>query len=173
MASPIQWTWIWANSWRWWRTEEPGMLQSMGSQRVGHDWASKQQPLKYVWALKLTAHHIWDLETNSSHKMFGDRIEEVEEEWGRSSPPLIPFTTFCPQFPEWELGVLCPYPLDLVAPQSLMPEGHGIISWGYACLGLNSKSLNHEMWNLEPSYLASSIILISSFVNRQKNSIYS
>ena len=36
------WTWIWANSGRW-RTEKPGMLQSMGSQRVGHDWANEQQ----------------------------------------------------------------------------------------------------------------------------------
>ena len=31
----IQWTWIWANSGRQWRTGEPGMLQSMVSQRVG------------------------------------------------------------------------------------------------------------------------------------------
>ena len=30
MASPIQWTWIWANSRRQWRTGKPGMLQSMG-----------------------------------------------------------------------------------------------------------------------------------------------
>ena len=43
MASLIQWTWIWANSVRWWRTEKPGMLQSMGSQRVGHDWVTEQQ----------------------------------------------------------------------------------------------------------------------------------
>lgn len=50
---------------------------------------------------------------------------------------------------------------------------YNIMIWGYACLGLNSKCLNHEMWNLEPSYLPSSIILISSFVNGQKNSIYS
>ena len=41
--SPIQWTWIWANSRRWWRTGEPGMLQSMGSQRVGHDLATEEQ----------------------------------------------------------------------------------------------------------------------------------
>ena len=35
-------TWIWANSGRQWRTEDPGMLQSMGSQRVGHDLAAEQ-----------------------------------------------------------------------------------------------------------------------------------
>ena len=43
MASLTQWTWVWANSGRWWRTGKPGMLQSMGSQRVGHDWATEQQ----------------------------------------------------------------------------------------------------------------------------------
>ena len=44
-ASLIQWTWVWANSGRWWRAEKPGMLQSMGPQRVGHghDLATKQQ----------------------------------------------------------------------------------------------------------------------------------
>ena len=43
MASPTQWTRTWANSGRWWGTERPGMLQPMGSQRVGHDWATEQQ----------------------------------------------------------------------------------------------------------------------------------
>ena len=43
MAAPTQHTWVWANSGRWWRTEEPVMLQSMRSQRVQHDWVTKQQ----------------------------------------------------------------------------------------------------------------------------------
>ena len=34
MAAPIQWTWVWANCRRWWRTEKPGILQSMGLQIV-------------------------------------------------------------------------------------------------------------------------------------------
>ena len=41
MASLTQWTWVWINSRSWWWTGKPGMLQSMGSQRVGHDWALK------------------------------------------------------------------------------------------------------------------------------------
>ena len=41
MASPTQWTWVWASSWRWWWAGKPGMLQSMGSQRVGLDWATE------------------------------------------------------------------------------------------------------------------------------------
>ena len=41
MASLTQWTWIWASSGSWWWTRRPSMLQSMGSQRVGHDWATE------------------------------------------------------------------------------------------------------------------------------------
>ena len=41
MASPTQWPWVWVNSGNWWWTGRPGMLQSMGSQRVGHDRATK------------------------------------------------------------------------------------------------------------------------------------
>ena len=40
-VSLIQWTWTWANSGRWWGTGRPGMLQSMGLQKVGHDWATE------------------------------------------------------------------------------------------------------------------------------------
>ena len=40
---PTQWTWIWANFRRWWGTGRPSVLQSMGSQRVRHDWATEQQ----------------------------------------------------------------------------------------------------------------------------------
>ena len=41
MASPTQSTWVWASSRSWWWTEKPGMLQSMGLLRVGHDWATE------------------------------------------------------------------------------------------------------------------------------------
>ena len=41
MASLTQGTWIWVNSGNWWWTERPGVLQSMGSQRVRHDWATE------------------------------------------------------------------------------------------------------------------------------------
>ena len=41
MASLTQRTWVWANSGSWWWTGKPGVLQSTGLQRVGHDWASE------------------------------------------------------------------------------------------------------------------------------------
>ena len=37
MVSPTQWTWVRANYRRWWRTGKPGVLQSMGLQRIWHD----------------------------------------------------------------------------------------------------------------------------------------
>ena len=43
MASLARWTQVWVSSGRWWRTKEPGVLQSMGLQRVGHDWATELQ----------------------------------------------------------------------------------------------------------------------------------
>ena len=41
MASPTQWAWVWASSGSWWWTGRPGILQSIGSQRVGHDWVTE------------------------------------------------------------------------------------------------------------------------------------
>ena len=33
--------WVWTNSGSWWWTEKPGVLQSMGVQRVRHNWATE------------------------------------------------------------------------------------------------------------------------------------
>ena len=41
MASPTRWTWVWVSSGSWWWTGRPGMLQSMGLQRVRQDWATE------------------------------------------------------------------------------------------------------------------------------------
>ena len=48
MASPTQWTWVWAGSGRWWRTGKPGVLQSMGFPRVGYNLETEHQ--KMLWA---------------------------------------------------------------------------------------------------------------------------
>ena len=41
MALLTQWTWVWVSSRSWWWTGKPGVLQSMGSQRVGHNSATE------------------------------------------------------------------------------------------------------------------------------------
>ena len=41
MASLTRWMWVWVDSGSWWWTGRPGVLRFMGSQRVGHDWATE------------------------------------------------------------------------------------------------------------------------------------
>ena len=48
MASPTQWTRVWANSRSWWRTGNPSVLY-MGSHRVGQDWVIEQQQSNTQW----------------------------------------------------------------------------------------------------------------------------
>ena len=50
MALLTQRTWVWTSSESWWGTGNPGMLQSMGSQRVGHDWVTE---LNWEWGKQL------------------------------------------------------------------------------------------------------------------------
>ena len=38
--SATWWTWVLASSGSWWWTGKPGMLQSMGSQKIRHNWVN-------------------------------------------------------------------------------------------------------------------------------------
>ena len=58
LPSLTQWAWVWASSGRWWRTGRPIVLQSMGSQRVQHDWATEQTN-KYTHIYVYICIHIW------------------------------------------------------------------------------------------------------------------
>ena len=53
MASPTQWTWVWVTSGSWWWTGRPGVLQSMGSQRVRDDWATELNWTELNWTLHM------------------------------------------------------------------------------------------------------------------------
>ena len=55
MVSLTQWTWVWANSRRWWRTGKPGVLQSMGvtkSQTQLSNWTELIESKKKKWILQ-------------------------------------------------------------------------------------------------------------------------
>ena len=49
MASPARWTWVWASSGSWWWIGRPGVLQSVGSQRVRHDWETEVSWTEGIW----------------------------------------------------------------------------------------------------------------------------
>ena len=53
MASSTQWTWVWANSGRWWRKEEPGMPWSTGLQRVEYNLVTEQQYIQLLHHRKM------------------------------------------------------------------------------------------------------------------------
>ena len=55
MSSPTQWTWVWVNSGSWWWTGRSALLQSMGLQRVGHDWVTEQQQQAVISSIKIYA----------------------------------------------------------------------------------------------------------------------
>ena len=55
MSSPTQWTWVWASPGSWWWTVKPGVLQSMGSQRVRHNWGSELTELHVCSTLALSS----------------------------------------------------------------------------------------------------------------------
>ena len=60
MASPTRWTWVWASPRNLWRTGTPCVLQSMGLQRAGRDWAtelSRCVAANGLWYVYLMPHH--------------------------------------------------------------------------------------------------------------------
>ena len=61
----LKWTWIWVNSGSWWWTGRPGVLQSMGSQRVGHDWATELN----LKSILLYRQRSWDPEKSKLSKV--------------------------------------------------------------------------------------------------------
>ena len=56
MASLTQCTWIWVNSRSWWWTGRPGVMLSMGLQRVGHGWATELNWTELTWFLFFVLH---------------------------------------------------------------------------------------------------------------------
>ena len=57
IASLTRWTWVWINSESWWWKGRPGVLWFMGSQRVGHDWATELNWIvHYIYTTSLFIH---------------------------------------------------------------------------------------------------------------------
>ena len=82
-------TGVWASSVRWWRKGKPSMLQSMGLQRVGHNWATEQQN---VITIKITffpearqIHTIVQVEKNRYTIKIGKTSMKKESPGGKSS----------------------------------------------------------------------------------------
>ena len=67
MASPTRGTWAWVNSGSWWWTGRPGVLQSMGLQRVGRDWATELNWTEAASAPKTPCLRSWGVRGSGFH----------------------------------------------------------------------------------------------------------
>ena len=87
MASPTWWIWVWASSGSQWWTGKPGVLQSMGSQKVRYDWTElnwTDQPLALCTLLfqlilmsgkgKISPYPSWILLARLIIKLIQDRV---------------------------------------------------------------------------------------------------
>ena len=50
MTSLTQWTWVWVDSGSWWWIGRPGMLRFMGLQRVGLDWVTDLNWMRFIFS---------------------------------------------------------------------------------------------------------------------------
>ena len=65
MPSPTQWTWVGESSRSWWWIGKPGVLPTMGLQRIGHDWGTELN-----WKLKIR--------TKIFQSIFRDYMSNIE-----------------------------------------------------------------------------------------------
>ena len=101
MASPTRWAWVWASSRSWWWTGKAGVLQFMGSQRVGHNWV-----IRTSFSSKMTG--LFYLLTFKNNILLKSNFERTLWFW-----PLCPQTRSLP--------FLCP-PSSAVASVAHSPE---------------------------------------------------
>ena len=114
MASLTQWMWVWASSGSWWWTEEPGMLQSMGSQGVRHDWVTELNwtenfqtpentriaslPIHFSLSLHLTSSICHSYASHDIESMWFPQFELILKVW---------FALFDGFSQEWNLHDFC------------------------------------------------------------------
>ena len=115
MASSAQWTWVWVNSGSWWWAGRPGVLQSMVSQRVGHDWVTELLNWTEMKALRArTSLHIltWACASMKkqllySSQIFGLHDLDFQPLSGHSFPGLpLSFLFLCWRWDQW-MSQLC------------------------------------------------------------------
>ena len=87
MASLTRWTWVWVSSRSWWWTGKPGVLQSMGSQRVRHNWVTELILIHYPVPGNQTATQdlLWKVCAMAEDPELRPRKERAEEESRQSA----------------------------------------------------------------------------------------
>ena len=92
-----QWIWVWANSGSWRRTGRTGVLQSVGSQRMGNNWATQLASTSLlgfllVPFLAFSFHslihineHSWNVRPHPRHYGYSNVNENLHSNWKKGS----------------------------------------------------------------------------------------
>ena len=106
MASLTEWTWVWVGSRGWWWAGKPNMVQSMGWQRVRHDWVTE---LNCVWSGRYLVYNF------IKHKPCQTSVRWLVERWKQLDAFLSSSNTWeSTQKEDWIadmgwLAFLCPW----------------------------------------------------------------
>ena len=88
MASPIWWAWVWVNSRSWWWTGRPGMLQSVGLQRVGYNWVTE---LNWKIRMQLAS---WHCSQTHAYQNYLKSLLKNKTQMTESHPQIFCFSKF-------------------------------------------------------------------------------
>ena len=119
-----RWTWVWVNSGSWWWIGRPGVLRFMGSQRVGHDWATELN-----WTLIKQSHFLvfwytffnWEITAlQFCVKLYTKLLVSVVQRWEsiiishtHTPPPLHLEPPFSPGISHTFTHTYTPLPIEL------------------------------------------------------------
>jgi len=138
MASPTWWIWVWVNSGSWWWTGRPGMLQFMGSQRVGHNWGSELNwTEEYAWILLGPVQKAMRLEYDTWE---ADGWKMMLERWSWGKPDSPKFTNILPGNAFWPTTSMWYGNCSLCLGSCFLLWSLERFSWGAA--GLEQKSVS-------------------------------
>ena len=137
VASPTRWTWVWVNSGIWGWTGKPGMLQSMGLQRVRPDWATELNRLLWVFFI-LSFPHVFEFaQGTSKDSILKWKVHNVQsgpdtQWWSRHAidveGEILPSNLYsC--FSSWYLVFTCPLSSCRQHPTGVVPASLRTWQW--------------------------------------------
>ena len=103
MASLARCTWVWASSWSWWWTGKPGLLQSMGLQRVRHDWVTELKCMSTLLPILL----LFYVRSFSQYHFLLKLFFQLKYSWYGLSWWCYWKRTHFPMQETWDVGLIC------------------------------------------------------------------
>ena len=138
--------WVWVNSGSWWWRGRPGMLQFMGLQRVGHDWATELK-----WAVLACSCSFWFVAKSYA---LSEKLSAIIKKIFWSIFPIQYSISFTVHQSESATHVnISPYPHSFVFPFHL--DHHKMMAQGTQTLFFFLSLILYFQLHVQPSLLSS------------------